>query len=178
MARRGKILRGQLGTRVKIIIEEHPPDDMQKFYQTGEFQPSQINKMTQHDRDILEFQTAKNVNLMTHLCHSLAVESGWWNDPVTGDCLKLTFNVPEKLCLIHSEISEAMEGYRKNLMDDKLPHRKMIEVELADAIIRIHDLAGAMGLDIGGAVKEKLRYNSTRADHKPENRVKAGGKSF
>jgi hypothetical protein len=82
------------------------------------------------------------------------------------------------LCLIHSEISEAMEGYRKNLMDDHLPHRPMIEVELADAMIRIGDLAEGLGLDLGGAVAEKLAFNARRADHKPEARRAAGGKAF
>lgn len=47
-----------------------------------------------------------------------------------------------------SEISEAMEGERKSLMDDKLPHRKMAEVELADAIIRIGDYSGAYMIDL------------------------------
>lgn len=89
-----------------------------------------------------------------------------------------TRNVGEMLCLIHSEISEAMEGYRKNLMDDKLPHRPMIEVELADAMIRIMDLAGSQQMDLAGAIKEKLEYNATRADHKIENRLKENGKKF
>lgn len=108
------------------------------------------------------------------ICHGLALESGWWKNiipPTQG-------TVAEKLLLIHSEISEACEGYRKDLMDDHLPHRKMVEVELADALIRICDLAGAMGLDLGGAVAEKLIYNQQRQDHKPENRELAGGKKF
>jgi len=49
---------------------------------------------------------------------------------------------------------------------------------LADVVIRVFDLAGAMGLDLGGAVAEKLTYNSTRADHRPENRALEGGKRF
>jgi NTP pyrophosphatase (non-canonical NTP hydrolase) len=109
-------------------------------------------------------------------CHSAAVRGGWWNDIHTGE--QLFRNRGELLCLIHSEISEAMEGERKNLMDDKLPHRRMAEVELADAVIRIFDYAGAFGYDIGGAIIEKLAYNAQRADHKPENRAVVGGKSF
>ena len=63
-------------------------------------------------------------------------------------------------------------------MDDKLPHRSMIEVELADAVIRIADLAGALNLDLGGAVQEKLEFNRHRPDHKLENRIAEGGKAY
>lgn len=87
-------------------------------------------------------------------------------------------NVGEMLCLVHSEISEALEGHRKNLQDDKLPHRKQIEVELADAIIRIFDIAQGLGLDLGGAYEEKMAYNAKREDHKIENRLKEGGKKY
>lgn len=80
--------------------------------------------------------------------------------------------------LIVTEIAEATEGYRKGLMDDHLKNRLMIEVELADAIIRILDLAGYMKLDIGGALDEKLAYNKQRADHNMENRKKPDGKKF
>lgn len=52
----------------------------------------------------------------------------------------------------------------------------MAEVELADAVIRIFDLAGACGYQIGDAIMEKLEYNRHRADHKRENRAKDGGK--
>ena len=119
---------------------------------------------------------AQSVNEVVDVCHGMAKESGWWNDAQTGEPLRR--NKGELLCLIHSEISEAMEGVRKNLMDDKLPERKMEEVELADAVIRIFDYAGAHGLDIGGALAEKLIYNAGRVDHKPQQRLKEGGKRF
>ncbi|MCU4320635.1 hypothetical protein KTH44_16075 [Acinetobacter bereziniae] len=116
--------------------------------------------------------------------HQANVKAGWWTDINTGKSLvseageQPKRNVPEMLCLIHSEISEAMEGHRKNLMDDKLPHRSMLEVELADAVIRICDMAGGLGLDLDGAIREKLEYNAQRADHKIENRLKENGKKF
>ena len=125
------------------------------------------------------------LNELSQDIHQRNVAAGWWTDIKTGQTLlgkdehgRDRRNVPELLCLVHSEISEAMEGYRKNLMDDKLPHRSMLEVELVDCIIRICDLAGAHNLDLGGALVEKLEYNSKREDHKVENRLKSDGKKF
>ena len=100
----------------------------------------------------------------------------WWIDLETGE--PITRNVGELLALVHSEISEALEGHRKNLKDDKLPHRPMFEVELADTIIRIFDIAGGLGLDLGGAYEEKLAYNAQRADHQRESRLAANGKKY
>lgn len=120
-------------------------------------------------------------------CHGASKAAGWWQDLKTGDDYQLHVIsgtrlgkalVAEKLCLTHSEISEAMEGHRKGLMDDKLPHRSMLEVELADAVIRIADLAGAMGLDLGGAIAEKMAFNAVRPDHKIEQRQAEGGKQY
>lgn len=80
------------------------------------------------------------------------------------------------LCV--SELSEAMEGHRKGLKDDKLPEREMFEVELADCLIRIFDMAGEFGLDLDGAFEEKMTYNAVRADHKVAARLAAGGKKY
>lgn len=100
----------------------------------------------------------------------------WWHDPLTGE--RLERNKGELLMLIVSEIAECMEGERANLMDNHLPHRRMAEVELADALIRIFDYAGAFGYDIGAALLEKLQYNADRLDHKPDERLKEGGKKW
>ena len=100
----------------------------------------------------------------------------WWMDPLTGDLIDR--NKGELLCLIHSEISEAMEGERKDLMDDHLPNRRMAEVELADALIRILDYAAGFGYDIQGAFEDKMAFNSNRKDHTHAARKKPGGKKF
>lgn len=130
-------------------------------------------------------------NDLVTACHQASTIAGWWGprDESSGEPIDVQLVrandtrfgkalVAQKLCLIHSEISEAMEGHRKGLMDDKLPHRPMIEVELADAWIRIADLAGALGLDLGGAIAEKMEFNANRPDHKPEARAAAGGKAY
>lgn len=110
-----------------------------------------------------------SVDELVRLCHGLAKDAGWHDTPV---------HPAIRIALIHSEVSEAMEGFRKDLNDDHLTNRKMSEVELADAVIRIFDLAGAEGFDLGGALVEKLQYNANRDDHKKENRAKENGKKF
>lgn len=136
-----------------------------------------------------------NINDLVKNIHENNVKAGWWH--IDGGCghkisvVEMIHNpenvvmerfalslIAEKLCLTHSEISEGMEGLRKNLMDDKLTHRPMLEVEMADAIIRMLDLSGALGFDIEGAIMEKLEFNKNRPDHKPENRNKENGKKF
>lgn len=118
-------------------------------------------------------------NFLQDQLHGAAKQSGWWTDLKTGKSITenpLTFS--NKLMLIVSECAEAMEGDRKGLMDDKLPHRKMAEVELADVVIRAFDLAGGYGFDLGGAIAEKLEFNSNRPDHKIENRKADNGKTY
>lgn len=105
-------------------------------------------------------------------CHWASSDAGWWDNLDTKDI----YVICTKLALIHSEVSEALEGARSNLQDDKLPTRPMLEVELADAVIRIADLAGALDLDLGGAIADKMAYNAQRQDHKREVRAGTLGK--
>jgi NTP pyrophosphatase (non-canonical NTP hydrolase) len=101
--------------------------------------------------------------------HGQAKEMGWHDTPREIGTL---------IALCHSELSEALEGARKDLMDDHLPTRKMLEVELADTIIRILDIAGLLDLDVAGAIAAKHEYNAARADHQKSNREATGGKKF
>lgn len=125
------------------------------------------------DHEPPKHYAAESLNALAAEIHKR--NQSWWHD-VHGN--RLTRDRGELLMLIVSEISEAMEGERKSLPDDKLPHRPMAEVELADAVIRIFDYAAGFGYDIGGALFEKLAFNATRRDHTHEARAEAHGKKF
>lgn len=108
----------------------------------------------------------------------------WWIDLETGEDVRTwpskQFNlwIASKLMLMVTEIGEAMEGLRKDLWDDKLPMFKMLPVEVVDNVIRAFDLLGGLGFNVAEIMDAKLEFNSQRADHKPENRKLAGGKSI
>lgn len=121
-----------------------------------------------------ELAAFNGLNAVKKLANETAVASGWYTDLRTGQLVDR--NVGEVIALMHSELSEALEGWRKRLMDEHLPTRSSMEVEFADCIIRIADTAAAMGLDIAGAFVEKNRFNKTRADHKLSERNKEHGK--
>lgn len=98
-------------------------------------------------------------------------------------------NLGQTLCLIHSEVSEALEAIRNDrnanfvgfnflaTQEDLLELRSdtekfkyafeseikdTFEDELADVFIRLMDLAGAMSINIGNHVALKLKYNALR----------------
>jgi NTP pyrophosphatase (non-canonical NTP hydrolase) len=131
------------------------------------------NKATQELNafDYAELET-KVLDAMCKRIHADNVKAGWW------DQAHNPLVVPVKLFMAVSECCEAMEGDRRSLMDDKLTDEKMIGVELADVLIRVFDLCGFLGVDVGTLLAKKAAYNATRADHKPENRAKTGGKKY
>lgn len=87
-------------------------------------------------------------NELQNLIHQQNVDLGWWVKP---RCFSTMTN------LFISEASEALEGDRKNLMDDKLPQYPMVVVELADVAIRVYDYLGSVGYE-GGYDADTVNY--------------------
>lgn len=101
----------------------------------------------------------------------------WWTDLSTGE-YPIKRNIGELLMLSTSELAEALEGHRKNLMDDKLPHRRMFDVEIVDTFIRLFDIAGGLIPEFGEIFEEKMAYNANREDHTIEHRLSQHGKKY
>jgi hypothetical protein len=94
--------------------------------------------------------------------HATAREKGWFDDP------SVTFG--DRIALIHSEASEALEEFRAGhaptevyFNEDKPGKPEGVPAELADIIIRVMDLSAFEGIDIGAAVAQKIAFNRTRS---------------
>jgi NTP pyrophosphatase (non-canonical NTP hydrolase) len=112
------------------------------------------------------------INEMCSTAHKNAVEKGFYENR--------KINIGEKLMLIVSELGEALEADRngkytstnlcgetiKQFCKDKLKFEHLakdtFEDELADAVIRIGDLAAALDIDLESHVIAKMKYNSFR----------------
>lgn len=130
------------------------------------------------------------VGHLSKVIYDTACEKGWWPSHEDPEVVKVSkSNLPKALkeklvdmmvsrndgemfCLMHSEISEALEAVRVgNPPDDKIPEYKGTAAELADVVIRIMDYCHVRGLDLAGAVLAKIEFNKNRP-------YKHGGKKF
>lgn len=96
------------------------------------------------------------INILVRDCHQNSIDHGFWSSQ----------NIGEKLTLVNTELSEFFEKYRKDKMnepDEHCPEFKNSTVEIADAIIRLFDLAGWLEMkDLGEAIQAKMLYNQSR----------------
>ncbi len=131
-------------------------------------------------------KTNTNIETMNLIANSAAllqseihaVNNHWWTDNNGLDIRLNPLTFSNKLLLVVTEIAEACEADRTDSMDKHLPHIHGRDVELADAILRIFDLAAGYNIDLATAIVEKMQYNAIRADHKIENRTAVGGKAY
>lgn len=102
----------------------------------------------------VEQEFCKAVNAVQATIYNDAVAKGWYEEKR---------NVGEQLCLIHSEISEALEALRAgHPPSEKIEGHSNFTEELADAVIRIMDLCGSQGVDLADAIVKKIAFNKTR----------------
>lgn len=119
--------------------------------------------VTDHNEDAVRALWAQSVErdlgVLAREIHEQNLAAGWWDQWLDNKRDRHA----TAMMLVISEMSEAMEGVRKDLMDDHLTHRKMFDVELADAMIRLLDLAGAYEtrLTTAGALAVELNGELT-----------------
>lgn len=103
--------------------------------------------------------------------HKNAINKGWWVqrdravEILKGHGLEaLATNLVKSQCILleHCELSEGVEGMRKDLTDDHLPAFPMEVVEHADAFIRMLDLAEKYNWPLIEAILAKMDYNEGR----------------
>ena len=102
--------------------------------------------MNSNLKPVREFSDKEDIISLFYQPFARSYSAGWWSDIDSGEDVEITQDIiDQKEVLILSELSEALESHRKSLMDDKLPHRNGVEVELADTVICCFDLFCAMG---------------------------------
>lgn len=137
-----------------------------------------LRNFIMQDEAVFIKKITKAGNLLTTEMFRVAQEAGWWTDKKSGKPIAPEDVFHRHVCLMHEELSEMVNADKKDLMDTHLPHRHGKEVELADLVIRAFQYAGASGWDLGAIIAEKTIYNTTRPDHKIENRGAPGSKKY
>ena len=97
--------------------------------------------------------SAPGLNRLAWEINEINQSNGW--DLITSKDWENPYKIPCSLALIHSEVSEALEGFR---VGDK----RNVAEELADILIRTLDLAGGLDINIEFEIEAKLEKNRSR----------------
>lgn len=100
------------------------------------------------------------IEVLAELAFTNSKNHGFWDDTPLPNLPPETCG--SKIALMHSELSEALEGVRKPGPDKHCPEFTNEEIELADVLIRIGDYARAKNLRLGEAVTAKMKFNAGR----------------
>lgn len=93
------------------------------------------------------------LNELSKIIREVNYENGW--KPVELADWAVSHKIPAVLALIHSEVSEALEAFRVNDLEN-------FKEELADVLIRVLDCAGGLTHDFDAVVQAKIEKNRTR----------------
>lgn len=100
------------------------------------------------------------INNAVNASYKNAKDHGWHDEPRS---------VGDLICLMHSELSEALEEYRNGHGPQEIYYNEQkpskpegIPIELADCVIRIFDFCGLYDIDLEQALRIKMEYNATR----------------
>lgn len=88
------------------------------------------------------------INTLCNVAYKNAYNKGFYENEVSKQ-------IPARIALIHSEVSEALEA-------DRVGDKEHFEKELADICIRIFDLCGYEGIDLEGQIIDKMKRNLSR----------------
>lgn len=104
----------------------------------------------------LQVMNDYGIDALAAVLHETAIEKGFWDGEVTYDKLG------NKLALVHSEVTEVLEGIRKSKGSEAIVE------EFADVIIRLLDVYAAMmnnGMidhSLEEVMAKKIEFNKTR----------------
>lgn len=155
------------GTEISLLRQEYLSKVKTEIEKIGEACPVNVRSNNELLAELLD-----GLNELASFIHKNNIEKGFYEKEK---------NIGEMLCLIHSEVSEALEADRK----DKYALRQIdfaeqcyyedefvsaykdwvkgsFEEEMADIIIRVLDLCAWKGIDIAGHISAKIRYNAQR----------------
>ena len=111
------------------------------------------SKLSNHDKEMLRVALPR----LATACYTNSALHGFW--PEGGVPPR---NKGEMIALIHSELSEMLEGVRKPGPDSHCPEFTSEEVEAADVLIRLFDYARGHDLNLVEALFAKMAFNESR----------------